>query len=112
MNISIGGLLSEETIQGILNNSTSKAAAQSSSIICDSFDAYIAENINRPPQGQPMSSNRHCSSIFDAEETCHAFPKRNSSSKDFPTSSGTATFGLFNQSGPRTSKFSKANKVS
>lgn len=74
-NISIGGLLSEASLQGKFNSN----GKQPTLLISDSFDAFIAGQMQLPP-GPRLSSHDVHSSILDAEETCHAFPCQKSSS--------------------------------
>ncbi|KAA8546928.1 hypothetical protein F0562_003357 [Nyssa sinensis] len=96
-NLSIGGLLSEASLQGKINNcdrksNGSKTGLQPTLLISDSFDAFISGQINSHPQVSKPSSHESHSSILDAEETCHAFPFRKFSSagKDVVTLSGSA----------------------
>ncbi|XP_057972298.1 TSL-kinase interacting protein 1 [Malania oleifera] len=88
-NISIGGLLSEASLQGKFNNcdpklTQSNSSLQTAQIISDSFDAFVAGQKNTHSQGLRPSSRAQNLSILDAEETCHAFPfqKFSSSGKD------------------------------
>ncbi|CAK9156336.1 unnamed protein product [Ilex paraguariensis] len=98
--LSIGGLLSEASLQGKINNcdskpNGSKSGLQNTLSTSDSFDAFIAAQVNAKPQvPKPFSQYSH-SSIFDAEETCHEFPFRNFSSagKDSVATSGRACYG-------------------
>ncbi|XWS29432.1 hypothetical protein CRYUN_Cryun24cG0029200 [Craigia yunnanensis] len=76
-NISIGGLLSEASLQGRFSNCDPKsngitAALQSSQLISDSFDAFLAGQMN-PSQNPRLPPQDSHSSILDAENTCHAF---------------------------------------
>ncbi|XVE86629.1 hypothetical protein DITRI_Ditri18aG0049800 [Diplodiscus trichospermus] len=93
-NISIGGLLSEASLQGRFSNYDPKsnantAALPSSQLISDSFDAFLAGQMNtsQNPRLPPQDSH---SSILDAEDTCHAFPfqKFSSLGKDAIASGG------------------------
>ncbi|OMP12102.1 hypothetical protein COLO4_03468 [Corchorus olitorius] len=94
-NISIGGLLSEASLQGFCNfdpkSNGSNAGLQSSQLISDSFDAFLSGQINRSQNPSPPPQNPQLS-ILDAEDTCHAFSfqKFASSRKDAITSSGSA----------------------
>ncbi|KAK9272233.1 hypothetical protein L1049_002604 [Liquidambar formosana] len=94
-NISIGGLLSEASLQGRFNNSDSKSngilGLQPNQLISDSFDAFIAAQVNHPQVPRPISNDSR-SSILDAEETCHAFSfqKLSSSGKDVLALGGSA----------------------
>ncbi|KDP35287.1 hypothetical protein JCGZ_09446 [Jatropha curcas] len=77
-NISIGGLLSEASLQGKFNNCDPKsagisAALQPSQLISDSLDAFIMSQVNHS-QATRLPSHVSSSSILDAEDTCHAFP--------------------------------------
>lgn len=65
-NLSIGGLLSEASMQAKINKLDPK------SFISDSFDAILSSQIKNDPQV----------SILDAEETCHAFSFRKFSSSN------------------------------
>lgn len=86
-NISIGGLLSEASLQGKFNSEMksngSTADLQPSQLISDSFDAFLAAQMNHPQGPQPVPQQPR-SSILDAEDTCHAFAfqKFSSSEKD------------------------------
>ncbi|KAJ9170277.1 hypothetical protein P3X46_018397 [Hevea brasiliensis] len=87
-NISIGGLLSEASLQGKFSNCDPKsdgsnAGLQPSQLISDSFDAFIMAQVNHSQAPKPPSHGSS-SSILDAEDTCHAFPfqKFSSSGKD------------------------------
>lgn len=86
-NISIGGLLSEASLQGKFNSEMksngSNADSQPSQLISDSFDAFLAAQMNHPQGPQPAPQQPR-SSILDAEDTCHAFAfqKFSSSEKD------------------------------
>ncbi|EOX92332.1 N-terminal nucleophile aminohydrolases (Ntn hydrolases) superfamily protein isoform 1 [Theobroma cacao] len=95
-NISIGGLLSEASLQGRFSNfdpksNGSNAGLQSSQLISDSFDAFLSGQINPPQNPRPPAQASH-SSILDAEDTCHAFSFQKFSSlhKDSIASSGSA----------------------
>ncbi|GAV69441.1 hypothetical protein CFOL_v3_12942 [Cephalotus follicularis] len=85
--ISIGGLLSEASLQGKLNNCNPKsngsnAGPQPSQLLSDSFDGFLAGQIYHS-QGAKLLPHDSYSSILDAEDTCHAFAfqKLSSSSK-------------------------------
>lgn len=116
-NISIGGLLSEASLMGKVDNFDSKtngSCAQPSTLISDSFDAFIAANL-KYSQSQMLPPSEPHSSILDAEDTCHAFsfkrPSSSSLSRDFPTSSESGYFGVCPQeNGSRASKL-KTSKV-
>lgn len=93
--LSIGGLLSEASLQGKINTCEpkldgSRSGLQLTLLISDSFDAFIAGQMNSYPQVLKPTSHELHSSILDAEETCHAFPFRNfsSSAKDVVAVSG------------------------
>ncbi|KAJ6413494.1 hypothetical protein OIU84_006319 [Salix udensis] len=95
-NISIGGLLSEASLQGLLNScdprsNGSNPGTQPSQLISDSFDAFITAEVNCF-QGPRLSPHSSSSSILDAEDTCHAFSvkKLSASGKDCRTLSGNA----------------------
>ncbi|XP_022739389.1 TSL-kinase interacting protein 1-like [Durio zibethinus] len=95
-NISIGGLLSEASMQGKFGNCDPKsnggiAGLQSSQLIFDSFDAFLAGQMNPSQNPRPPQQDSH-SSILDAEDTCHAFPfqKFSSLGKDAVGSGGNA----------------------
>lgn len=85
-NISIGGLLSEASLQGRFNAGDAKsneanAGLQPSQLICDSFDAFLAGQMNQSQGPRPLTPTLPLppppqyshSSILDAEDTCHAF---------------------------------------
>ncbi|KAJ8765541.1 hypothetical protein K2173_014663 [Erythroxylum novogranatense] len=91
-NISIGGLLSEASMQGKVNNVNPKrdgndAGLQPSQLVSDSLDAFITAQISGfqsttpPPHGSGLS-------ILDAENTCHAF-----SFQKFPSTAKGVTSG-------------------
>ncbi|XWS44813.1 hypothetical protein CRYUN_Cryun15aG0081000 [Craigia yunnanensis] len=95
-NISIGGLLSEVSLQGRFSNCDPKsngstAGLQSCQLISDSFDAFLAGQMNPFQNPRPPPQVSH-SSILDAEDTCHAFSfqKFSSLGKDAITSGGSA----------------------
>ncbi|KAL5197277.1 hypothetical protein ABZP36_000789 [Zizania latifolia] len=97
-NISFGALLSEaapsqDSKQLLSQNNTSFSQIP---VDCDSFDAAIASMIARQQaSNQPKVSNP---SLWDAEETCHAFPLPNQTSiRTFgsaPRSSGAITSSI------------------
>ena len=96
-NISIGGLLSEASLQGLLNScdprsNGSNPGTQPSQLISDSFDAFITAEVNCF-QGPRLSPHSSSSSILDAEDTCHAFSvkKLSASGKGCRTLSGNAS---------------------
>ncbi|KAI7748282.1 hypothetical protein M8C21_021026 [Ambrosia artemisiifolia] len=62
--LSIGGLLSEASLQAKINNKSDGG------FISDSLDAMVSSHVK----------TNSCSSILDAEETCHAFAFRKFSS--------------------------------
>ncbi|XVF58685.1 hypothetical protein PTKIN_Ptkin07bG0085600 [Pterospermum kingtungense] len=77
-NISIGGLLSEASLQGKFGNCDPKSngrttGLQSSQLISDSFDAFLAGQMNLSQNPTPPPQVTH-SSILDADDTCHGFP--------------------------------------
>lgn len=81
---SIGGLLSEASLQGMHNNSNAKpfrsdGELQSTQIVSDSLDAFISAQRNCLQDLRTPANDVHLS-ILDAEETCHAFPSRKLSS--------------------------------
>lgn len=76
-NISIGGLLSEASLQGRFGDCDPKSngstiGLQSSQLISDSFDAFLAGQMNLSQNPTPPPQVSH-SSILDADDTCHAF---------------------------------------
>ncbi|XP_059641790.1 TSL-kinase interacting protein 1 isoform X2 [Cornus florida] len=111
--LSIGGLLSEASLQGKINTGDPKSDGSRSGFqptvsISDSFDAFIAGQINSHPQVLKPSSHELHSSILDAEETCHAFFFRNfsSSAKDVVGFGGSANSRGSNHDGsPKPFKF-------
>ncbi|KAI4317171.1 hypothetical protein L6164_025065 [Bauhinia variegata] len=117
-NISIGGLLSEASLQGKFGISDPKsygsnAGMQPNQTICDSLDAFISAQLSHSQcSSQPTEDLR--TSILDAEETCHAFPlqKFSFSGKDVQTLSGKASSGACRQGGSsNSSKLPNADKV-
>ncbi|PNT27679.2 hypothetical protein POPTR_007G077700v4 [Populus trichocarpa] len=94
-NISIGGLLSEASLQGVLNtfdpkSNGSNPGLKPSQLISDSLDAFIAAQVNHS-QG-PRLPQCSSSSILDAEDTCHEFAikKFSAAGKDCQALSGSA----------------------
>ncbi|XP_058186023.1 TSL-kinase interacting protein 1 [Rhododendron vialii] len=84
-NLSIGGLFSGASLLGKmdscnLKSNGGKLGFHPTPLISDSLDAFIAGEINSQPQDPKPPSYASCSSILDAEETCHAFPFRKLSS--------------------------------
>ncbi|KAK8673777.1 hypothetical protein V6N13_112089 [Hibiscus sabdariffa] len=84
-NISIGGLLSEASLQGSFGNCDPKSngitsGLQSSQLISDSFDAFLAGQMNNPFKN-PRRPVQDSHSILDADDTCHAFPFQKFSSE-------------------------------
>ncbi|KAI3441077.1 uncharacterized protein J3R85_002743 [Psidium guajava] len=98
-NISIGGLLSEASLQGMFSSFLAKTngcvpISHPSQCTSDSFDALITTHVKHS-QSKKLSSNEPCSSILDAEDTCMAFPfKKSSMKKDISTSDGSSNTGL------------------
>ncbi|XP_026391566.1 TSL-kinase interacting protein 1-like isoform X3 [Papaver somniferum] len=79
-NISIGGLLSEASLQPVPSSSNARPTgtgsyAQQVPFSCDSFDAAIAAHILSQSQSRQKRTAMQ-SSIYDAEETCDAFPSQ------------------------------------
>ncbi|XP_039004045.1 TSL-kinase interacting protein 1-like [Hibiscus syriacus] len=75
-NISIGGLLSEASLQGRLGSCDPKSngiTSGSSQLISDSFDAFLGGQMN-PCKNPRLPVQDSHSSILDADDTCHAFP--------------------------------------
>uniref|UniRef100_A0A453E8H7 TSL-kinase interacting protein 1 n=1 Tax=Aegilops tauschii subsp. strangulata TaxID=200361 RepID=A0A453E8H7_AEGTS len=90
-NISFGALLS----QAVPSQDSKQPPLQSSSILqqipatCDSFDAAIASLIaHQQTSNQPKVSNP---SVWDAEETCHAFPRNQTSARMFSSAHGNSS---------------------
>lgn len=84
-NLSIGGLLSEASLLEKIGTcdpklNGSKLGCQPTQLMHDSLDAFIAGELNSQPQESKPPSYVSCSSILDAEETCHAFSFRKLSS--------------------------------
>ncbi|KAJ4822203.1 hypothetical protein Tsubulata_013566 [Turnera subulata] len=117
--ISIGGLLSEASLQGRFNNdpklngSNIVLQQSQSQIVSDSLDAFLSTKMsgtqcpNPPPQG--LSS-----SILDAEDTCHAFliQKFSVSGKDAEKLGGSANSRICRPvSGSAPFKFPRTTKV-
>ncbi|XP_065876586.1 TSL-kinase interacting protein 1 isoform X2 [Euphorbia lathyris] len=94
-NISIGGLLSEASLQGRFSNCNNPKSDGSNAglqppQLNDSFDAFlITQSYSQAPRLPPHGST---SSILDAEDTCHAFPfqKNSSTGLDATALGGTA----------------------
>lgn len=105
-NISIGGLLSEASLQGKLDPK-SFAGIQPCEVTTDSLDAFIAAQINQRPVSR-LSAQDLRSSILDAEETCHAFPLQKLSS---PTDVQTACGMVCGQDVSSNLKLSNIDKV-
>ncbi|XP_021728150.1 TSL-kinase interacting protein 1-like isoform X2 [Chenopodium quinoa] len=94
-NISIGGLLSEISMQGRFSTEDPRSGGSrlvSQPTVADSLDAFIEQF--KYPQSSTMSNSDMPSSILDAESTCHsfAFSKPSSSSKDLPPTPGRRAF--------------------
>lgn len=113
-NISIGGLLSEASLQGMFSSYLSKTdgcvpTSHPSQCTSDSFDALIAKHV-QDFQSKKLSPNEPCSSILDAEDTCMAFPfKKSSMSKDTLTLNGSSNVGIpCTEIGARPCQFPKA----
>ncbi|KAF7021489.1 hypothetical protein CFC21_034436 [Triticum aestivum] len=90
-NISFGALLS----QAVPSQDSKQPPLQNSSILqqipatCDSFDAAIASLIaHQQTSNQPKVSNP---SVWDAEETCHAFPRNQTSARMFSSAHGNSS---------------------
>ncbi|XP_030535037.2 TSL-kinase interacting protein 1 [Rhodamnia argentea] len=98
-NVSIGGLLSEASLQGMFSSFLSKTngcvpTSHPSQCTSDSFDALITTHVKHS-QSTKLSSNEPCSSILDAEDTCMAFPfKKSSMNKDISNSNGSSNAEL------------------
>ncbi|XP_047055437.1 TSL-kinase interacting protein 1-like isoform X1 [Lolium rigidum] len=82
-NISFGALLSEVVPSQDSKQPPSQSILQQLPATCDSFDAAIASLIRQQQTNQPKVSNP---SLWDAEETCHAFPSRKQTSVRGPLS--------------------------
>jgi len=103
-NISIGGLLSEASLQGRFINQDSKPGGsrltcQPAAVVSDSLDAFI--NQITWPQATSALTPDMPSSILDAEDTCHSFAVLKpspSSGNDFLTLGRRAFSELSNQS--------------
>nr|GMD54953.1 TSL-kinase interacting protein 1-like [Ipomoea batatas] len=79
--LSIGGLLSEASMHGKINNvnpnlSGNKSSLPQSSSTADSLGAFVATQLNSHLPDSKLQLDAPCTSFFDAEETCHAFPVR------------------------------------
>ncbi|KAJ7956936.1 TSL-kinase interacting protein 1 [Quillaja saponaria] len=117
-NISIGSFLSESSLLGMLNNSDPKSYGSNASFhtnhfFSDSLDAVLAGFTNNV-QGPRLPTEGLCSSILDAEETCHAFPlqKLSSSGKVGHAFGGRAYSGASCQDGgPKLLKLPNLDKV-
>ncbi|CAN1169529.1 TSL-kinase interacting protein 1 [Linum perenne] len=71
-NISIGGLLSEASLQGKLNRSDPLTAGSNSTFFTDSFDAFLASQTSSSSRTRIFAPSL-TSSILNAEDTCQAF---------------------------------------
>ncbi|KAF8404460.1 hypothetical protein HHK36_009345 [Tetracentron sinense] len=118
-NISIGGLLSEASLQGKPNRCYpmpigSDPCLQQIPFSSDSFDAAIATHIYGHPQCPRSSSHGSHTSILDAEETCHAFSfqKFFSSGKEVLASSRSAPGACGQDASSRPFKFPSVAEVS
>ncbi|XP_062097589.1 TSL-kinase interacting protein 1 isoform X2 [Humulus lupulus] len=115
-NISIGGLLSEVSLQGKFSNNAAKAIGsnadlQPTQMISDSLDAFISAQRICPQGPRPPAHDSH-SSILDAEETCHAFPvQKFSSSKRVSALSGGSSGGCSQEAGSRSFRFPKIDET-
>ncbi|KAF3440489.1 hypothetical protein FNV43_RR18773 [Rhamnella rubrinervis] len=113
-NISVGGLLSEASLQEKCSNSDAKAIwsnadSQSTQIISDSLDAFIsAQNCS---QGPRLSTYDSHSSILDAEETCHAFAFQKFSFSGKVKGLGGNSGGCSQDAGSKSFKFPKTAEV-
>ncbi|KAL6627311.1 hypothetical protein ACP70R_031037 [Stipagrostis hirtigluma subsp. patula] len=118
-NISFGALLSEAapTEDSKQLPTQNNSSFQQIPVTCDSFDAAIASLIARQQaSNQPRVSNP---SLWDAEETCHAFAFQNQTSKKTPSSAPvsinakiTSSFlGAIPESGADDQCSTKARKV-
>lgn len=114
-NISIGGLLSEVSLQGKFNNGAKSAGSnadlQSTPIISDSLDAFFSAQTGCP-QGPKLPTHMAHSSILDAEETCHAFPvqRLSSSGKRVSAISGSSG-GCSQDAGSKPSRSPKTDEI-
>lgn len=113
-NISIGGLLSEVSLQGKINNGgngksiSGSADLQLTQIISDSLDAFISAQ-TRCPQGlRPPGAHDSHTSILDSEETCHAFSvQKYSSSRKRVLALSESSGGCSQDAGSKSFKFPK-----
>lgn len=85
--LSIGDLLSDASLQAKadckLETKESKSNLQPNACLADSFDAFVAAQLNTDSQLLKPTCHESSLSILDAEDTCHAFPfQRLSSSKE------------------------------
>ncbi|XP_050208153.1 TSL-kinase interacting protein 1 isoform X2 [Mercurialis annua] len=101
-NISIGGLLSEASLQGQFGtydpkSDGSNAGLHPSQLISDSLDAFITSHVNHSQA--PRLPHGTSSSILDAEDTCHAFAfqKFSSLGKEAVAAGGSASSHAPNQ---------------
>ena len=112
-NISIGGLLSEVSLQGKFNNGNNgksisgNADLQSTQIISESLDAFIFAQTSCPQGLRPPAHDSH-TSILDSEETCHAFSvQKFSSSRKRVSALGGSSGGCSQDAGSKSLKFPK-----
>ncbi|KAK9678712.1 hypothetical protein RND81_11G228700 [Saponaria officinalis] len=106
-NISIGGLLSEASLQGRFNTpGNSRSAFQPNTSMTESLDAFINQ-LNSFPSSATIDMP---SSILNAEDTCHSFGfSKPSSVKDILSLGQSAFSGLSSHdTGSRPSRYPKS----
>ncbi|KAH6796712.1 hypothetical protein C2S52_021266 [Perilla frutescens var. hirtella] len=114
--LSIGGLLSEASLQAKIDDKVE--VKESKSILepfapSQSLDFFISAQLYAPFQKPKPSLHEPNLSILDAEETCHAFPiQKLQSRKDVTTSNARASSGgCSNDTSSKQYQFSRAAKT-
>lgn len=105
-NLSIGGFLSEVSLLEKLKKHDQRSEDKPSSV-----DSFVAACINSHTEISKSSSHELHSSILDAEETCHAFPVRKTSSGNENATTLCGTAGPDNSKSFRIPSSSNAAEV-
>ncbi|XP_051127151.1 uncharacterized protein LOC127248706 [Andrographis paniculata] len=115
-NLSIGGLLSEVSLQAKarakLEAKEDHSNLQPNISVPDSFDAFIAAQLNADLQAVKPTSHELRSSILDAEDTCHAFPSQRLQPSSTDALRSSRTSGCSGSANPTVFKFPNLVKVS
>lgn len=113
--LSIGGLLSEASWQSRvgckLETKEGKSNLHPSTSVPDSFDAFLATQLNADLQVLKPASHESRSSILDAEDTCHAFPFQKSQSLTTDAPASNITSGCSSSTKSTLFRFPKIAKV-